>query len=201
MQSAADLAEARVKALEDALSADATRRRTENALTYVGADMTEMAQQLRLSYSTDGVQFDPVALTVVARDRNGPVWLNQDIGSGKNWVGYHIVTLLSLHRYFIEQQRPVPRMLLLDQPTRAFFPTNRRNAPDRTLADLRDEDQEQVGRIFELLRATVEELAGKMQVIVMDHVELDEDWFVEAVGENTWRGGRGLVPSDWFTDA
>jgi len=73
LQSAADLAEARVKALEDALSADATRRRTENALSYVGADMTEMAQQLRLSYSAHGVQLDPVALTVVARDRNGPV--------------------------------------------------------------------------------------------------------------------------------
>jgi len=91
-------------------------------------------------------------------------------------------------------------MLLLDQPTQAFFPTNKRNAPDRTLADLRDEDQEQVGRIFELLRATVEGLAGAMQVIVMDHAELDEDWFADAVGDNTWRGGRGLVPSDWFTD-
>jgi hypothetical protein len=95
LQGAADLAEARVQALEEALSADVTRRRTENALSYVGADMTKMAQRLRLGYSDDGVQLDPVALTVVARDRRGPVWLNQDIGSGKNWVGYHVVTLLA----------------------------------------------------------------------------------------------------------
>ena len=39
-----------------------------------------------------------------------------------------------------------------------------------------------------------------MQIIVMGHAELDEDWFAEAVGDNTWPGGRGLVPSDWFTD-
>lgn len=55
-------------------------------MSYVGADMTQMAQDLRLSYSSDGVQLDPVALTVVGRDPLGPVWLNQDIGSGKNWV-------------------------------------------------------------------------------------------------------------------
>ena len=196
---AADLAEARVQTLEDALSADVTRRRTENALSYVGADMTEMARRLHLSYSAAAVQLDPVALTVVARDRRGPVWLNQDIGSGKNWVGYHVVTLLALHRYFVEQRRPVPRMLVLDQPTQAFFPSNKRNDPDRNLADLRDEDREQVDRIFALLQATVDDLDGQMQIIVMDHAELDEPWFVEAVGENNWRGGRGLVPSDWFT--
>jgi hypothetical protein len=196
---AADLAEARVQTLENALSADVTRRRTENALSYVGADMTEMARRLHLSYSADAVQLDPVALTVVARDRRGPVWLNQDIGSGKNWVGYHVVTLLALHRYFVEHRRPVPRMLVLDQPTQAFFPSNKRNDPDRNLADLRDEDREHVDRIFALLQATVDDLDGQMQIIVMDHAELDEPWFVEAVGENNWRGGRGLVPSDWFT--
>lgn len=200
LHAAVDLAEGRVRELEEALSADTTRRRTENALSYVGTDMTEMAQRLNLSYSTDGVQLDPVALTVVARDRHGPVWLKDDIGSGKNWVGYHIVTLLALHRYFIEHHRPVPRMLLLDQPTQAFFPTNKRNDPERGLGDLPDEDQAQVARIFDLLRVTVEALAGQLQIIVMDHAEFDEDWFAEAVGDNTWRGGRGLVPGDWFVD-
>jgi len=200
LQNAVDLADARVRALEAALSADTTRRRTENALSYVGVDMTEMAQRLHLSYSADGVQLDPVALTVVARDRNGPVWLNEDIGSGKNWVGYHVVTLLALHRYFVEHQRPVPRMLLLDQPTQAFFPSSKRDDPARSLDDLLDEDQMQVKRIFGLLRATVDDLAGQMQIIVMDHAELDEDWFAEAVGDNNWRGGRGLVPFDWYSD-
>jgi hypothetical protein len=195
---AAELAAERVEHLEESLSADSTRRRTENALSYVGADMTAMAQRLHLGYSDDGVQLDPVALTVVARDRNGPVWLNEDIGSGKNWVGYHVVTLLALHRYYVEHLRPVPRLLVLDQPTQAFFPTSKRHDSDRRIADLPDEDQEQVARIFDLLHSTVDELAGKMQIIVMDHAELDAPWFPGAVGDNTWRGGRGLVPADWY---
>ena len=49
LQNPANLAEARVRALEEALSADTTRRQTENALSYVGKDMTEMAQRLHLS--------------------------------------------------------------------------------------------------------------------------------------------------------
>jgi hypothetical protein len=35
----------------------------------------------------------------------------------------------------------------------------------------------------------------------MDHAEIDEPWFTEAVGENNWRDGRGLVPRDWFMNA
>jgi ABC-type iron transport system FetAB ATPase subunit len=197
----ADVAAARVSALEEGLSADVTRARTENALAYVGEDMTNMAKALRLSYATDGVRLDPVALTVVGRDPNGPVWLNQDIGSGKNWVGYHVVTLLAMHRHFVEHTRPVPRVLLLDQPTQAFFPSEKRNEKDRKLSDLRDEDQAQVRRIFELIRKSVADLDGAMQVIVMDHAEIDEPWFTEAVGENNWRDGRGLVPRDWFMNA
>jgi hypothetical protein len=197
---AVEAAELRVAALEEELSADVTRTRTENTLAYVGEDMTAMAKRLQLSYATDGVRLDPVALTVVGRDPNGPVWLNQNIGSGKNWVGYHLVTLLSLHLHFTRHSRPVPRMLLLDQPTQAFFPSEKRNDRDRKLSDLRDEDQAQVHRIFELLRDTVNELAGELQVIVMDHAEIDEPWFTEAVGVNNWRDGSGLVPRDWYTD-
>jgi Protein of unknown function (DUF3732) len=201
LQNAVTLAEARVTELEAVLSADTTRRRTENALSFIGTEMTAMAAELGLSYSGDGVELDPVALTVVARDPDGPLWLNKDIGSGGNWVGYHLVTLLALQRHFIGHQRPVPRMLLLDQPTQAFFPRNKREATDRQLSDLPDEDRQRVDQIFELLRATVRELEGTLQIIVMDHVEFDDAWFEHAVGDNRWRGGRGLVPDDWYADS
>jgi hypothetical protein len=201
MREAATLAANRVADLEKALGADVTRARTENALAYVGDDMTTMAKRLQLSYAADGVQLDPVALTVIGRDPSGPVWLNKDIGSGKNWVGYHVATLLSLHRYFVRHGRPVPHVLMLDQPTQAFFPSEKRDDPDRKLSDMPDEDQAQVHRIFELLRDTVDDLAGGLQVIVTDHAEIDEPWFTDAVGANNWRNGRGLVPSDWYSNA
>jgi hypothetical protein len=45
-----------------------------------------------------------------------------EIGSGVNWVGYHLLALLALHRYFIEKRRPVPAFLILDQPSQVYFP-------------------------------------------------------------------------------
>jgi Protein of unknown function (DUF3732) len=188
-----------VEGFEESLGTEATRTRTENSLSYVSDYMTEMAQRLGLSYAEDGVRLDPVQLTVIGKDPRGPVHLNEeDIGGGKSWVGYHIVTLLALHRYFIERGRPVPHMLLLDQPTQAFYPSEKQRQKDRGLTDLSDDDQAQVHRIFELLRDTVNDLEGKLQVVVVDHAEIAEDWFAEAVGVNNWRHGQALVPKDWF---
>jgi energy-coupling factor transporter ATP-binding protein EcfA2 len=193
-------AEARVKSLEDQLGADATRRRTEKVLADVGSHMTEMAQRLQLGFSERGVRLDPAALTVVADAPDRPALLNEDIGSGKNWVGYHLVTLLALHRYFIDNGRPVPRLLMLDQPTQAFFPSELRNAGNRSLEQLPDEDQAFVRQIFTLIRDEVAALGGGLQVIVMDHAEIAAPWFNQAARHN-WRDGRALVPRDWVTDA
>jgi cell division protein FtsB len=188
-----------VESLEKSLGTDAIRTRTENALGYVSEDMTAMARRLDLSYSQSEVRLDPVNLTVIGRDPRGPVHLNEeDIGGGKSWVGYHIVTLLSLHRHFVKQDRPVPRMLLLDQPTQAFYPSEKREKKDRNLDDLSDDDQAQVHRLFDLLRDTVEQLEGDLQLLVVDHAEFPEPWFLDAVDPNNWREGSALVPDDWF---
>ena len=88
---------------------------------------------------------------------------------------------------------------MLDQPTQAFFPTNRQDAPDRSLDEIEDVDRAQVRRIFELIRDTVDDLNGRLQVIIMDHAQLDASWFAEAVGPHNWRGTNGgLVPADWY---
>jgi hypothetical protein len=143
------------------------------------------------------VRLDPVALTVVAGDPEDPMWLNEDIGSGKNWVGYHLVTLLALHKHFANDNRPVPRMLMFDQPTQAFYPSERRRAADRSVSELPDEDQELVRRQFALLRDTVAAMDAELQIIVTDHADIAEDWFGLTV-RHEWRDGRALVPRDWY---
>jgi hypothetical protein len=135
---------------------------------------------------------------VVAGTPYDQLWLNEDIGSGKNWVGFHLVTLLALHEYFVNHHRPVPRVLLLDQPTQAFYPSERRRAGTRSLAELPDEDQQLVKNQFALLRATVETLEGRLQIIVTDHADETENWFTTAV-RHEWRDGEALVPRDWLT--
>jgi hypothetical protein len=115
------------------------------------------------------------------------------MGSAANWVGYHIVAHLGLHEWFVEHDRPVPRFLMLDQPTQAFYPPDVRDATEEEISDA---DRAAVHALFQVIDTAVSRLGGRLQVIVTDHANLEDPWFQEAVTEN-WRGGSALVPADW----
>ena len=44
------------------------------------------------------------------------------MGSGENWVGYHVAAHLSIHKLFRLRKRPVPGLLMLDQPSQVHYP-------------------------------------------------------------------------------
>ncbi|QTI49364.1 hypothetical protein JYK04_07236 [Streptomyces nojiriensis] len=44
-------------------------------------------------------------------------------------MGYHVATMLSLHERFYEQGSPVPRFLILDQPSQVYSPKSQRRHP------------------------------------------------------------------------
>jgi hypothetical protein len=157
--------------------------------------MSRYAEQLSLEHSGDSVRLDLARLTVVTDTPTGPASLSR-IGSAANWIGYHLATHLALHRFLVTQDRPVPRFLMLDQPTQAHYPSEADNATG-TAED--DADRVAVRRMFELMRDVVEELAPNFQVIVCDHADLPEDWFNDAV-RHRWRNGVKLIPSDWIND-
>jgi hypothetical protein len=183
----------RVEALEAELDPARVREAAISTLIHVGRRMTEMAQQLGLEHADAGVRVDLARLTVVADTESGPVYMNANIGSAKNWVGYHLATVLGLQEHFISGNRPVPRFLVLDQPTQAFFPA------DRLTTDVDDQDREDALAQFELIRDVIERLESKLQVLVLDHADFDEEWFRDAVVER-WRDGRALIPSEWLDD-
>ncbi|OUC75706.1 DUF3732 domain-containing protein, partial [Streptomyces swartbergensis] len=116
LRAAAAFAQAQVDDLEAELDTDAMQDRLDHALNYISTDMTAYAQALNLEHSKRSIRLDVRKLTVLADSDEGIVPLLR-IGSGENWVGYHLVAHLALHRYFTLHQRPVPRMLLLDQVT------------------------------------------------------------------------------------
>ena len=111
---------------------------------------------------------------MVADTDEGPLSLAH-MGSGENWVGYHVAVHLSFHRLFRRRNRPVPGFLMLDQPSQAHYPPERDN--QGRIDELGDEDQAAVRRLFELLYRYTTELHPVMQVIVADHVELLDTWF------------------------
>lgn len=182
-----------VGTLEAELDDDTRREQLTSRLVAVGRDIRTYAETLDLEHSAEDVRLDLQRLTVVADTDTGPAPLTR-IGSAKNWVGYHLATHLALHRYFTRQERPVPRFLMLDQPTQAHYPSENDNE-----SGLPEEDADRIAvrAMFELMRDVVAELAPDFQVIVCDHADLPEPWFDQAVRER-WRHGVKLIPTDWL---
>lgn len=190
-------ARAEVAELEQALDPEALAERIATALSLVGRDITLYAQTLRLEHGDNPLRLDRKNLTVVADTDAGALALPQ-IGSGENWVGYHVAAHLALHRLFRARGRPVPALLMLDQPSQAHYP------PEKDLQTIdataeEDEDQAAVARLYHLLHDYCAALDGEMQIIVADHVELLEPWFRDATVER-WRDGIKLVPLAWLRE-
>jgi hypothetical protein len=78
-----------------------------------------------------------------------------------------------------------------------YFPSE--PSPDRSLEELADDDRAAVKRLFEFIFDVTGALAPKLQVIITDHADLNEDWFQAAVKER-WRAGVRLVPSSWYEE-
>ncbi|MEU7628624.1 DUF3732 domain-containing protein [Nocardia sp. NPDC049220] len=190
-----DFAADRVRRLEAELDPAEEREQLTSRLVAISQDMTRWANQLQLEHSGSNVRLDMNRLTVVTDTEQGPAPLFR-IGSGENWVGYHLVAHLALHRYFVRQRRPVPRILILDQPTQVWY---RSEVDQRSGAPSADSDREAVNRLFHLIHDVVRELAPELQIIVCDHANLAEDWFQESVVHN-WRHGEQLIPQDWIDD-
>ncbi|MFD0904770.1 DUF3732 domain-containing protein [Actinomadura sediminis] len=186
---------ARVAALEAELDPAEEREQLTSRLVSISHDMTTWSKRLELEHGDGSVRLDLNRLTVVTDTEQGPVPLFR-IGSGENWIGYHIVTHLALHRYFVRQNRPVPRILMLDQPTQVWY---RSEIDQRRGTPAGDRDQEAVNRLFRLIYEIVQELAPELQVIVCDHANLAVDWFQDSVQHN-WRGGERLIPLHWIDD-
>ncbi|MFC9227454.1 DUF3732 domain-containing protein [Streptomyces decoyicus] len=182
---ARDTARAAVEALEAELDPDTQRKQLLARLVPVNRDITLWAHQLQLEHVNQGVHLNPDRLTVEFSTDSGRLPLSR-LGSGQNWVSYHVLAHLALHRYFVRQRRPVPRILFLDQPSQVWFPPTTHD----------DEDSLAAQQLFQLIHEVVEDLAPDLQVIVCDHVDFPAPWFQDAV-VHRWRDSERLVPAQW----
>ncbi len=84
-----------------------------------------------------------------------------------------------------------PRTLVLDQPPQVYFPQEPTGEEV-----LQTNDRTQLLNTYEAIHRTLQQLEGKMQVIVMEHADLDDPVFSQHVVER-WRyvNDSGLVPS------
>jgi Protein of unknown function (DUF3732) len=189
-----DAARARVAALEAELDPEAIREKLNTFLNIVGRYMTTYSDDLELEHRGSALRLEIRNLTLVADTSDGPVPLFR-MGSGENWVGYHVLAHLALHKWFRQKNRPVPAFIIFDQPSQAHYPPE--HDVEGSIDALKDEDQTAVQQLFKLMATVAQELAPKLQIIVLDHADLKQDWFKTAVVER-WRHGEKLIPASWM---
>ena len=195
----ADL-EAKADQLRQALDEESAAERLESILNRIGVRMTALARRIRFEHSEYPLRFDLRNVTVVA-DRPSRPFPMQRMGSAQNWLACHIAAMLALHLHFREESRPVPAFVVLDQPSQVYFPS----VSDYKLVDGTTQETEAAGGdleavrlLFNLLFDVVEQASGGLQVIVLEHANLDEPRYQEALVEEPWDGARrALVPPLW----
>lgn len=174
------------------------QRRLDSALDEIQQITGMIIPSLNAEWSNSPVRLDPKELTVqISREgRKDYLW---EIGSGANWLAYHVAITLALQIYFLKNPpSPVPALLVYDQPSQVYFPTmskQQNGERDWKLTD--QEDVQAVRGIFQALGKQVGAARGALQIIVLDHAD-QEVWGdlpgVSLVEE--WRGKK-LVPLDW----
>lgn len=177
--------QARIKEINTMLDADETEERKQSIINRISTLISGWAKDLALEHSEYPYRLDINKLTVIV-DRDRPVPLQQ-LGSGSNWLGCHLIALFALHTYFRINNRPVPGFLFLDQPSQVYFP------PETNDTDV---DSQEIRAIYEFIFERVKELHPDLQVIIVDHADINEKYFQETVVEKWWDGTK-LVPTDW----
>jgi hypothetical protein len=173
--------------------------RTERALRRVSMLMQPLLPTLDVERPNDPVTLSISDLTVRVSGQNRDDYL-WEIGSGSNWLSYHLSLLVALHKFWLDSEHsPVPSMLIIDQPSQVYFPKQLTAAHQAGIEQpYEDEDVEAVRKIFTALAAAVTDTGGKLQIIVLDHAT-DTVWGgvtpLHVAGE--WRGGVKLVPDTW----
>lgn len=203
-------AEREKEALAKGIDAKSHRQREEAVMKRVSASMAHYASELRLERREDTATIHIPNLAVRVSGASGRDDYLWEIGSGENWVGYHLAALLSLHEFFVSQKwSPVPTFLMIDQPSQVYFPERwpedsrgpESVGPSRKIR-IEDTDIQGVFRIFQALSSAVERTKSEVQIIVTDHAgSMTWDGLPIHVVEE-WRAGKDefLIPKAWLDD-
>ncbi|CCW16726.1 Yme [Sphingobium indicum BiD32] len=181
------------------VSENEIERKMRNALDGIEATTGRLIPRLDAEWPDAPVRLMVADLTVkvIRGTRDDYLW---EIGSGANWLAYHVALTLALQTFFLElPHHPVPGLLIYDQPSQVYFP--RRAAGDEATDPVawRDEDVVAVRKVFQLLGEQAAAANGRLQIVVLDHA--DEDVWGDLAGvvlAEHWRD-HALVPYEWLS--
>jgi hypothetical protein len=116
------------------------------------------------------------------------------IGSGSNYMCYHLATMLGLHDYFYNLSKNgktnyIPSFLVLDQPSQVYYPEKTEeiiNIEEREqkneLSIGESEDISNTKKIFEICSNFMDNTDNNVQIIILEHA-----------GESNWSGFKDNI--------
>ncbi|MAB50899.1 DUF3732 domain-containing protein [Marinobacter sp.] len=188
----------KVEQLEDQIGADDSDERLTSILNNISANLSRYIQKFDAEFSPYPARLNLPQLTIIFDRPERPVPMGRT-GGGENHLAYHLSALLALHLFAAKNNRPIPRFLMIDQPTQVYFPSEQvySDADGSVQKTEADADLDAVRRLFELLlKFTQDEVPG-FQLIVTEHANLRDHWFQEALVEQPWTKPPALVPEEW----
>lgn len=187
-----------VEALQNRIGADDSNDRLNSILNIISTQVSRYIQKFEAEFGNFPARFDLTNVTIVIDRPERPVPMSRT-GGGENHLAYHLSALLALHLFAVKNNRPIPRFLLIDQPTQVYFPSEQvyQEADGSIQKTEADADLVAVRRLFDLLYRFTQEDAPGFQLIVTEHANLREQWFQDALVEQPWTKPPALVPEEW----
>ncbi|WP_422384571.1 DUF3732 domain-containing protein [Roseibium album] len=195
----------RISELDRALDQNRQREREIRIHTGISKGISRFIELLEIVGADGTPSLDQRELNIKFERSEGEkpdfLW---EIGSGENWMAYHLAAMFSLHTLFLRpgSQSPVPSFLVIDQPSQVYFPSDTykqfvENDGDQD-SSLRSLDLQRTRQIFKAI-AHVQKALGGLQVIILDHADRNTWGDIENIKEvGNWRGGDALIPSSWL---
>ncbi|MER9357776.1 DUF3732 domain-containing protein [Mesorhizobium sp. M0514] len=188
----------RVNELRKVYSEREVERKTQNALQIIQNMASTILPLLDAEWPEAPILLllDDLTIKVIHPDRSDYLW---EIGSGANWLAYHIAVTLALHRFFLVGHHPVPGLLVYDQPSQVYFPRGFAEGDESATGRARDNDIAAVRSVFDAIAKEVMRSEGRLQAIVLDHAATDVWGGLTGVTlTEEWRDDIKLVPVDWL---
>jgi G:T/U-mismatch repair DNA glycosylase len=189
--------------LEGQLREQDIEARKRRSLRIINTNAGKLLPYLDIENPDDPISLEINDLTIKVLGSERDDYLSE-IGSGSNWLSYHLAVLLSLHQFYLSQKySPVPAFLVLDQPSQVYFPKRviAKGTEEEDDPQIRDEDVDAIRKAFEVMGKVVRTAEGKLQLIVLDHAPSEVWGGIDGViGLPEWRGGTKLVPTEWLSE-
>jgi len=195
----------RLSELKAQVNEFAIAQKIDSALKAISGYAMRLMPMLDSERPNDPLRIDYENLTVVVKSEDGRDDYLWEIGSGSNWLAYHISTLLAFQLFFNSKKHsPIPNFIVYDQPSQVYFP-QKLAAKESDEKDLdpkleKDEDQIAVKKIFNTMSKAIIASDKPLQIIVLEHADKTIYGGIDNVHEVCeWRGENNkLVPEEWI---